>query len=65
MQKSGIDVEGIRIGMERYETEEQQRYLTIDGLRSDQAETVRAIILDYDEDEERESWHGEDEDHEP
>lgn len=47
MRRSGIDVEEVHINMERDETAKQQRYLTIDGLRSDEAETVRAIVRDY------------------
>lgn len=73
---AGIDVSGVGIEIRQDTTEEQERYCTITGIRSDEAATVRAIFEeycvvtddDYDpadddgDDEEDRWWRGEEED---
>lgn len=42
--QAGIDLDGVSVHMEKDEDEEQQRYFTIEGIRSDEAATVKAIF---------------------
>jgi len=69
MQSAGIDLTDVTVEMKKNASEDQERYFTIEGIRSDEAATVRAIFeelfvvsndnfnpTDYDEDEEDESW---------
>lgn len=68
--RAGIDLDGVSIDMRTDEDEEQQRYFTIEGIRSDQAATVKAIFAEifhvtneefdptvYEDEEPDEPWH--------
>lgn len=68
--QAGIDLDGVNILMETDQDEEAQRYFTIEGIRNDEAATVRAIFEElfevsddnfdptvYEDDEPEEPWH--------
>ena len=75
MQDAGIDLTDVTVEMRENDSEDQERYFAIEGIRSDETATVRAIFeeyfvvsdddfdpTDYDEEEEEESWRGEEDD---